>query len=740
MSKFKKRILFILTVISITIFFFGISLFFPKEIERFDSIVQDSMFLVRGEKEDSKNILIIDIDEKSLQELGQWPWSRNIIARILENLTLNGIAIIGVDIVFSEEDRTSPSQLLKKLDINLTNLGNYDEELAYMVENTPTILGYQFELEKQKFINTEVPNFSALIIEKNKNLDYDDYLIKAHGTILNYHTIQNKAYSSGFFNVLPNANGSIKKVPLLISYNGQLYPSLSLELYRISMGIKKILINYNDFGIEYIKLGDTIIPTDRFGRVSINYLGKEKTFKYISAVDIYNNSINQEELSDKIALIGTSAVGLKDLRSTPFDSVFPGVEIHANVIDNFITKDFFSSSESLFFNLLVVFLLVFFTMLLVTYLPLWAAPILLLLLTSSIWYINYYILFTEKIILNTFLFWLSIIISFFTALLINYWFEIKSKQAIKNKFALKVSEDVMKSLIKNEYSNEFVATQREITIFFSDIRNFTNISEKLENPVLLIELLNIYMTPMSDIIIDNKGTIDKFIGDSIMAYWNAPSYIDNHATSAVDSALEQLYALRTLNDKIKNDNRFKIASENDIELLAIRIGIHTGLAIVGEMGSLKRSDYTVIGDSINTGSRLESLCKYYNVTLIISDYTKSLLDDKYIYKYLDLVTVKGKTKPMKIWQVMDYSKVNNKYENNLYSLDYEIIKKNNIRYSKAIEMYLNSSFEEAYNEFSSILKNEVINKELILIYLKRCKGYIQNKPKNFDGVYIHNEK
>jgi adenylate cyclase len=744
MKKFKKNLLYILIALIISISVSSINLFFPKQIEKFDSIIQDTMFVFRGEKEDSGNVIIIDIDEKSLNKLGQWPWSRNILAKILENLTLNDIAIIGIDIVFAEADRTSPAKIFKQLNMDISNAPNYDEEFGDMVENTPTILGYQFELEDKKYTNKDAPHIPALIIEKNKDYEYDDYLIKAKGTILNHQSIQNKGYSSGFFNIIPDSTGTIKKVPLVIQYDEQLYPSLSLELYRVAMGIKKIIVNYSDFGIEYIQLGDLVIPTDRYGRVNVNFLGKEKTFSYISAVDIYNNIIKKEDLEGKIALIGTSAAGLKDLRSTPFESIFPGVEIHANTIDNLITKDFLSSGESLAFNVILIFIFVFITILVVVNIPLWLTPFFISFLLGGVWYSNYYILFTEKIILDTFLLWASIIISFLIALFIDYWFETKSKIAIKNKFASKVSKDVMDSLLKNENNTEFEAMQREITVFFSDIRSFTNISEYINNPKLLVEFLNIYMTPMSEIIIENKGTIDKFIGDAIMAYWNAPSLVENHATKAVQSALEQLHILDNINKQIQEDERFTALNgkfkQNGVQVLQIGIGLNTGMATIGEMGAKQRSDYTVIGDAINLGARLESLCKYYNVRCIISDYTKAQLEDKFICKYLDLVAVKGKTEPVRIWEVIDYNSKNNSYTNNLYNISYDKLEKEILTYNEAIELYLNGSFKEALRLFNDIVHHKSINDKLITMYVNRCIAYIETPPQEFNGVYIHQNK
>jgi adenylate cyclase len=316
--------------------------FYPNIGSSFDGKINDFMFKIRGTKKDSGNVIIIDVDEKSIAKLGQWPWSRDKIAQILNNLTDAGIGIIGFDVVFAEKDRSSPAKIVEKFNIKVDQLPNYDNIFANTIASTPTILGYQFELEDKKFIKHEEIDIPAIFIERGKPKDLDT-VINANGTILNHKLLQESAYSSGFFNNVPDDGGVVRSVPLIIRYDGVLYPSLILEIVRASMGIDKVFVNYSELGVENIQIGDFKIPTDRYGRLIINYRGPAKTFKYISAVDIYNNDFNKSAVNGKIALIGTSAAGLLDLRATPFESIYPGVEVHANGIDNIITQDFIYS-------------------------------------------------------------------------------------------------------------------------------------------------------------------------------------------------------------------------------------------------------------------------------------------------------------------------------------------------------------------------------------------------------------
>lgn len=715
-AKIKKDFIYILLSIIMASLISFIYIFAPTLPSSIDNRLKDYMFNIRGEiAPKSDSVIIIDIDEKSLQSLGQWPWSRNVLATILKNLTAKDIAIIGMDIVFAEEDRTSPHNIFEKLNIKKENVPNYDFDFAQTVASTPTILGYQFEFQDKDHTNKEAPAIQTIFIEKNKKLG-ENYLIQAEGTILNIPVIQDNSYSSGFFNNIPDDSGIIRSVPLIISYDDEIYPSLALETLRIALGIKRININYNENGVKSLQLNDYIIPTDRHGRLIVNFRGKEKSFKYISAVDIYNNNFKKEDTENKIALIGTSAAALMDLRATPFESIFPGVEVHANIIDNIIAKDFlYEPSWSNGANISIIFLLVFIVVYLTRKIHLLFIPFLItgVLFFSS--YLIYYTLFNYGLVLNIFFPLISIIISAIITIMLQYFYEIKKKDEIKNKFASKVSKDVMEQLLKNVNNNQLQAQNKEITVFFSDIRDFTKISEDIKKPDLLVKYINKYMTPMSEIITKNKGTIDKYIGDAIMAYWNAPFDIQNHEDKAVKSALEQLKELERLNISLVKNNQ---------PIIDIGIGITTGIATVGEIGSIGRSDYTVIGDTINIGSRIESLCKFYGVKLIITNFTKNNLKDNYTFRYLDYVQLKGKDEAIELWEVVNENQITGELEKELkiYNTAIELFKEKKLLESKKI-------FEELIN-----LKANKVYK----IYLSRCENYLINK--NFSEVYKHENK
>jgi len=743
LKKFFYYFLLAITVFMAILFFYS---YIPKTLNSFDNRLRDYMFILRGEVEDSKNIVIIDLDNRSLKEVGQWPWSRDTVSDLLINLTNAGVGLVGFDIVFAEEDRTNPTKIIKKYNIQTTQeIPDNDKYFASIVSQTPTILGYQFQLSKDDFAEQRTPDIPAIFIEKNLTDNNKDLVINAFGTILNLPIIQQSSYSSGFFNNVPDESGVVRSVPLIIKYNEQIYPSLALEIIRVISDIKKVFINYDQNGVENIQLGDFMIPTDRYGRSIVNFRGGAKSFQYISAVDILNNNFDKKDIEGKIAIVGTSAAGLLDLRATPFESVYPGVEVHANIIDNILTKNFISKPSWVDgLNILHIFILSFIIIMLVAYSPLYVALTIISLLAVLDIYLIFLSLFTHGLILNILFPILTIIISSISAITLNYFLEQKQTKAIKNKFASKVSKEVMESLLANPDDTSFSAMEKEVTVFFSDVRGFTNISESMPNAKVLIEFMNEYMDPMTDIIINQHGTVDKFIGDAIMAYWNAPGNVPDHAERAVIATMEQLHMLDELNKKLEKDERFadvvKMSKENGVPVVDIGIGLNSGVVIAGEMGSSQRSDYTVIGDPINLGARLESLCKFYNSKCNISNFTKERINnEKYIFRFLDLVTVKGKKEPIEIWQIHDYNRDESLHK--LYNVTKKRLFEELERYHNAISLYKEANFSQALAIFKELESwEDKTNKNIYAIYIQRCEHYIEEPPKNFNGVFIHTTK
>jgi len=684
-------------------------LYLPKYFQSLDNRVRDFYFKFRGSEKSSENIVIIDIDEKSLKALGQWPWERDKFAQILTNLTKNGAGIIGLDIIFAEADKTSPKRLARIWDIDTKGMPDYDMILAKTVSATPTILGYVFDFDVN---NTNLaPQIPAIFIQKHKpNIDFIPH---AKGVLPNLNMIQNAGYSSGYMNNIPDEMGIIRSVPLLIEYEDELYPSLALEMYRIALNVHKVTVNYGEAGVENIKLNKQIIKCDRFGRMHLNFRGPFKTYDYISAVDVYKNNINPKQIEGKFILIGTSAYGLMDLRATPMDSVIAGVEIHANMIDNLLNNDMLEKpywAESV--DLLAILSIAFIVVFLYSMLPLSVLFFVYPLSFYAIIYLNYYILFSEHIILNSIFPLTSAFFSLIGILGVNYMFEFRQKEMVKKSFSKKVSKQVMDDLLEHPDALNLSSKEVEVTIYFSDIRSFTTISERLKSPKRITDFLNYYMDVMVQSVERNSGTIDKFIGDAIMAYWNAPLKVKGHADKAVQTALYQIEQRDFVNQKIKADFGFEVD---------YGIGINTGDVVVGEIGSKGRSDYTIIGDSVNLASRLEGLCKAYKVRLVVSEFTVALLEQRYVKQLLDIVKVKGKKEPVRIYEIISQGEES---EEKLFELE---------EYEKTHQLYVEADFKKAYEMFEKLYLQ--YKKPLYKIYKERCEHLLQSGVTEFDGVF-----
>ena len=707
---FKRFIILSVMLFSLTFSLSWAYLTIPQHFLSLDNRLRDFLFIMRGSINTTGDVIIVDIDEQSIRHYGQWPWSRHIVASLVDELRDGGAGIIGFDIIFAESDSSAPK--LKTPSANgCSNL--YDQALASAIETSPVIGGYFFSYD---FNTTEEPSIPAVFIEKG--LTKERYIPELNGVRLNIDCLQNAMYSSGFFNTMPDSSGAIRHVPMLMRYHDILYPSLSLEMIRILTDTSKVILYNSSTGAEYISLNALTIPTDRHARISVNFRGPGHHFHYISALDIIEKKVDPKEFEGKFVLIGTSAVGLSDLKATPFDNVMPGVEIHANVIDSILANDLIAKpNDAELINLGIILGTVIIASIGLYLFSSWMILPLLMIYLYGMYYFFDLFLFEKGMILNLLFPLIALVLTTIIILLMRFAFTARQKQLLQHAFSQKVSPAVMNDIMMNETHKLLKPREKNVTIFFSDIRSFTSISEAIANPTRTIQLLNTYMTPMVDIIINHKGTVDKFIGDAIMAYWNAPTDIKNHADLAVQTALEQLEKLEELNHEIK--------VEYDT-LIRIGIGIHTGVVTIGEMGSLGRSDYTIIGDNVNLGSRLEGLCKTYGVTLIISEETKKMLTQPYVMRELDMVKVKGKNRSITIYQVLSSGKITAEQER-----EFE-------HYYRALDLYRKAKFEEAESHFIALM--QVYPQTLYEMYQQRCRFLIDEAISDFNGVFTFTTK
>lgn len=714
---------FALTIFSVLIFKTGHNnkaWFFSS----LDFQISNIMFKIRGEQKPSKEIVIIDIDDKSLEELGQWPWPRKILSDLLLKIQNKNPKVIGIDIIFPERDRTSPHNLYTFHDIDLkgTELENYDEIFGDSIEKTGAITGYIFKIhEKNK--NGFPPFSSADIKISNESIKFKDLnLIKVNNPILNIPEIA-VSPTEGFLNIFPEPSGTILKAPLLLQFNNIPYPSLALEIYRNYKNQKNILIHPSTTkvmkknSILAVGIGKKALKTDIDASLYINFKGRAFSYKYISATDILKDNF-KDELDSKIILIGTSASGLADLKATPFSPTFPGVEIHASIIDNMLNNDYFIYDR--LSELGITYTILIGCGILITLLITFSGPLLAGILTIfsffSIFTINYFFLFKNNQLIGVSYPGFSILIQCTILITTNYFLRDREKKFIKNAFSHYIAPEVVNEIIKDPEKLSLSGKTENISILFSDIRSFTSISENL-TPEKLSKLLNIYLTEMSDIIMTNKGVVDKFIGDAVMAFWGAPLQDKDHGYNSVKSAFLMLEKLKSISAKLTKQGYPK---------LEIGIGINSGEVRIGNFGSKTRFDYTIIGDNVNTASRLEGLNKFYGTKILISKSTENLAKDKILTRKVDSVKVKGKDKALDIYEVMGIYPWDEKQEKDV-SL-----------YNEALFYYENQELKKAEKIFKELIKTD--DSKLNQIYIERIEKALADPAALQKGPMVFKEK
>ncbi len=725
----------ILVIIAVTIFY-SFKDQKPLLLQSLDNRLVDAMFQLRGNQPTTGSVVIIDIDNKSLKELGQWPWPRNTVARLIEIIGAEQPRAIILDIVFAEPDRTSPIQLIPKLIPRLSkksgeelamimdlDSSNHDLILGDTLATLPTVLGYALSLSGTTQANAAKPFPSANLHLNPTNIRHADInYIHSKTGILNTPDIS-QAETEGFFNVFPDLSGTIRKAPLFMYYAGLPYPSLALEGYRIGSGTRDITINLRrkqnrpKHPIISIHLNDKTIATDEQGQISINFRGPTHTFSYISAVDILHG-IKTGSLRNRYVLIGTSAEGIYDLRTSPFSAIIPGVEIQANILDNLLAGD--PMIQDTYSEIFTTYAIVILGGLGLSAILAYSTPLagglggILCILSTCV--LCYNVLFLKGRIIGITYPLATISIIFLGVTLFNFFFEGRQKRQMTNAFKRYVSPKVVKQVTQNPKALALSGENRNLTVFFSDIKDFTSISETL-SPDQLSTLMNEYLTAMSDIILNQEGTVDKFIGDAIMAIWGAPLDVAQQEIKAVTAALQ---SIRTLEDLHKE------WQTRDLPEISIRIGINSGEMRVGNFGSQTRFDYTVIGDNVNLAARLEGLNKNYGTDILISQATKLAVEDKFFCRYIDTVRVKGKEIPVRIYAPMALSQAEEQQE------EFSTFK-------RAIDLYLTRQFTVAQTIFQK-LNNQHSNK-LYQTYMERSLFFAENPPPpEWNGVFTYTTK
>lgn len=709
----------------------------PQFLISFDNRLTDIMFTIRGKAPISDSVVIVDIDDASLARIGQWPWPRNTVAELVSQIHQADARVIGFDIVFAELDRTSPKNHLDGI-IDLLTTPVADEErnalrsnpsldhdliLGDTLASLPSVLGYIFLTAPQDGLDANVPFPSCTIhLDPPSTALPSINFIRASNTIVNIGDVS-QGESEGFFNVFPDPAGTIRKVPLFMALNGVPYPSLALETMRIGLGEQEVTIHISrqvetaQKGILGVTVGGKFIPTDDQGQITVNYRGPVKTFVYVPAADILAGQ-HLDMLKDKYVLIGTSAAGLLDLRATPFANIFPGVEIQATVIDNLLTGD--PLTYDLYTEIGMTYALVAGSGVLLSALLAYANPLagalggLLCLLATAGG--SYFFFLSNKIIGITYPL-LTISTVFLVVTLSNYFFAGREKRFLRDAFGHYVSPDVVSEIIKNPANLSLSGQVRNLTVFFSDIRDFTTISEKM-SPTQLGRFMNRYLTAMSAVLLEHGGTVDKYIGDAIMAIWGAPLADNDHAARAVRASLASIRQLEELQEELQKEQIGKIA---------IGIGLNTGEMNVGNFGSTQRFDYTVIGDNVNLASRLEDLTKVYGCRILISESTRDAAGPGFFCRFIDRVRVKGKKLPVNIFEPLCEGEPDADLRREVTS------------FQAAITAYQQQDFTAARQIIRSLYEKN--NLKLYRLYLERIEVFLSDPPlRDWDGVFIFTTK
>jgi adenylate cyclase len=636
-------------------------------LDRLDNIIYDTRLRATMPGTMDNRIVIIDLDEKSLAEVGRWPWGRNKMAALTDELfERQKIAILGFDVVFAEADESSGLRRLTELSKNelrdqsgfvdklreLQPSLDYDAMFAKALQGRPVVMGYYLTSDRDGRTSGALP---APVMDKAALQGRTVGFTSWTGYGANIPLLAKAAPIAGHFNPMSEGDGVVRSLPLIAEYKGNYYESLSLAMFRLLAGSpsvqpgfpKERFLGRTYQGLESVqlKLGakTLAIPVDDRVTSLVPFRGyggpTGGSFRYVSAADVLSRSLPEGSLRDKIVLVGTTAPGLQDLRVTPVSETYPGVEAHANVISGLLDGQVLVKPDYAVGYEVVVLMVA--GLLLAIALPLVSAVravvlsaiVVLLIVMLNVWmYLGYGLVLPLA----------GALVMASTAFALNmsygYFVESRSKRELANLFGTYVPPELVDEMVKDPDSYSMQATNRQMTVMFCDMRGFTKMSEKME-PLQLQTLLNQVFSRLTSLIRGNRGTIDKYMGDCVMAFWGAPVETPEHAHLAVKSAMEMAAAVRAINE----EHRAKGLPE-----IGIGIGLNTGIMCVGDMGSNIRRSYTVIGDAVNLGSRLEGLSKEYGVDTVVSESTRKLAPD-FGWQELDRVRVKGKEQAVSIY-------------------------------------------------------------------------------------------
>lgn len=705
----------------------------PPVIRRVDKIIYDSFLKGFLGGTPSEIPILIDIDEKSIAELGQWPWPRYRLAELLISLYENGIAAIGVDILMPEPDRTSPELWVKQISDDFgirpdisgipDELMNNDEYLASIMSQIPVVLsafgvGEQVVGREGGYRPLNVTPYIA----PNAGLQFSaisGFLPKFGGIQLPVPELAGAATYVGLMNAEGDEDSIFRRVQLFSVCGEDLVSGLALATLALGMGDSSVVVRMGPDGPYSVRVAGIETPVSSGGTMPVAFRGGRGSYHIYSAVDVLNGDVPPESFAGRIAFIGSTSVGLLDLRSTPFDATFPGLELHAAAVDTILSQRFIIEPQMrIGFEVIVTFITgLVAAVLFSTVRPHIALPIGIA-LAAAVWFAFRYEMVAGGVYITPLYSLVNMAMQAFSAFALRFWLEEREKRVLRRAFSNYVSPEIVGKIVESGSVNSLQGEQRNISVLFTDLRGFTSMTEKMA-PTQVVAMLGSYFTPMTSIVRNSMGTLDKFVGDALMAFWNAPLNVPDHPVKAVLSLMEMHRALAKLNLDLESEFGFTLRMGG---------GIHTGPAHVGNMGTSELMDYTAIGDTVNTASRLEGMCPKYGVGSVISGDTAERcagLGDGFVIKPLDLVRVKGRTSGIPIFTVLTPEEAGERKDE--LSL-----------WGEAFDLYKSGDFLGAWKICGSLIRTNP-DEKLYRIFAERTES-MKTTPENWDGVFIYDSK
>lgn len=601
-------------------------------------------------------VRVVDIDEASLAQIGQWPWSRTVLRELMDRLGEAGAAVVAFDVQFAEADRTSLEQIVRQLPLEdagrladiVVGKPTHDQQFAAALERTPSVLATALTGTTSNYRYQPKAGFAVA------GDDPRPFIPDFAGGAGNLRILEDAAAGIGSINWLPDRDQVLRRVALLYRNGDTFVPTLFAEALRVAQGASTYLLKSSNAsgetafgqhsGLNHVRIGDIEVPTDADGAIWLRYRRSEPD-SFIRAVDVLSGKVPPEEIQGRIILVGSSAPGLLDLRATPLDAAVPGVEIIAQSIEHVVSgRSLTRPDYALALEQFVIVLFGALIALVLAKVSARAAGLMGLFAIMSLVAGGWLAFVHLGLLLDPLYPAISLLLLLAIATFYVYRQVEVQRTEIRRAFGRYVSPDVVNDMLAEPGKLELGGEVRELSLMFCDVRSFTSIAERLSAHELT-RFVNELLTPLSDVILRHRGTIDKYMGDAIMAFWNAPLDVPQHAAAAVQAARDMMQRMRELNDRWRAE---AIAAGRPYQEVRIGIGINTGNCCVGNLGSVQRFDYSAIGDEVNVASRFEGLAKVYGLSVIVGESTvrEAGLSDAL---ELDLVRVKGREAPVAIY-------------------------------------------------------------------------------------------